>query len=100
MSVSPSIVPVPPVIGQPGAAGADHKEETLPVAVPWVHAALIVWSLLPLLVPVNTSINVIVTAAITVYIGCRRSVKPTPPEESMTQKVCAAPSLPFQLADL
>jgi hypothetical protein len=88
MSVTPSIVPVPPFDGHLNPINAQHcKEASVPVAAPWMHAALIVWSLLPLIMPVNTNLSVIVTASVTVYIGCRRSVKPTPPEECMTQKV-------------
>jgi hypothetical protein len=41
-----------------------------------IYAAL---SLAPLVVNVNPNVNVILTACLTVYVGCYRSVKPTPP---------------------
>lgn len=81
----------------PDAAQADapteyHEQqhdddEQQPLAVPWAHAALIALAAAPLFVPVNTNVNVIATATLTVFIGCRRSVKPEPPEDSMSQKV-------------
>lgn len=37
-----------------------------------------------MLVHVPTNLNIIVTASLTVYCGCWRSVKATPPTESMT----------------
>lgn len=36
-------------------------------------------SLAPLVVNVDPNVNVIVTACLTVFVGCYRSVKPTPP---------------------
>ncbi len=65
----------------------DETDEQLPLAVPWAHALLIAGAALPLFVPVDTNLNVIATATLTVYIGCWRSVKPDPPEDSMSQKV-------------
>ncbi len=65
----------------------DGAAEQPPLAVPWAHALLIVGAALPLFVPVDTNVNVIATATLTVFIGCRRSVKPDPPEDSMSQKV-------------
>ena len=44
-----------------------------------IFAAL---SLAPLVVKVNPNLNVILTACLTVYVGCYRSVKPTPPSVS------------------
>lgn len=40
-------------------------------------------TLAPLLVKVDPNINVILTACLTVYVGCYRSVKPTPPTVSI-----------------
>ena len=37
----------------------------------------------PLVVKVDPNLNVILTACLTVYVGCYRSVKPTPPSVSM-----------------
>lgn len=65
----------------------DGATDQLPLAVPWAYALLIVGAALPLFVPVDTNVNVIATATLTVFIGCRRSVKPDPPEDSMSQKV-------------
>lgn len=45
----------------------------------FLYAAL---SLAPLVVKVNPNVNVILTACLTVYVGCYRSVKPTPPSVS------------------
>lgn len=39
-------------------------------------------SLAPLVVKVNPNANVILTACLAVYVGCYRSVKPTPPAVS------------------
>ncbi|CAL5425430.1 unnamed protein product [Camellia sinensis] len=43
-------------------------------------------SLAPLVVKVNPNLNVILTACLTVYVGCYRSVKPTPPSETMSNE--------------
>ncbi|KAJ1277545.1 hypothetical protein BS78_04G012800 [Paspalum vaginatum] len=43
-------------------------------------------SLAPLVVKVNPNVNVILTACLTVYVGCYRSVKPTPPSETMSKE--------------
>ena len=49
------------------------------------HLLLLVLAVAPLLVHVPTSFNIVATAALAVYCGCWRSVKSTPPEESMTK---------------
>jgi len=41
-----------------------------------------VLTLAPLVVKVDSNVNVILTACLTVYVGCYRSVKPTPPTVS------------------
>ncbi|KAJ0020934.1 hypothetical protein Pint_30859 [Pistacia integerrima] len=46
------------------------------------NLALAGLTLAPLVVNVNPNINVILTASLTVYVGCYRSVKPTPPSVS------------------
>ncbi|KAF2291843.1 hypothetical protein GH714_035827 [Hevea brasiliensis] len=43
-------------------------------------------TLAPLLVKVDPNLNVILTACLTVYVGCYRSVKPTPPSETMSNE--------------
>ncbi|KAK4482445.1 hypothetical protein RD792_009602 [Penstemon davidsonii] len=40
----------------------------------------------PLVVKVDPNLNVILTACLTVYVGCYRSVKPTPPSETMSNE--------------
>lgn len=45
-------------------------------------------SLAPLVVRVNPNLNVILTACLTVYVGCFRSVKDTPPTVRKTQPDC------------
>jgi minor histocompatibility antigen H13 len=39
-------------------------------------------TLTPLVVKINPNVNVLLTASITVFVGCYRSVKPTPPSVS------------------
>ena len=60
-----------------------------PIRAPLAQLALLGWAVLPLLVPVNSNWNVIVTAALAVYIGCCRSVKSNdaPTEGAMTTAV-------------
>ncbi|XP_074574989.1 signal peptide peptidase 2-like [Curcuma longa] len=48
--------------------------------------ALLGLTLAPLVVKVNSNVNVILTACLTVYVGCYRSVKPTPPSETMSSE--------------
>ncbi|KAL9248337.1 hypothetical protein vseg_021670 [Gypsophila vaccaria] len=43
-------------------------------------------SLAPLVVNVNPNLNVVLTACLAVYVGCYRSVKPTPPTETMSNE--------------
>ncbi|KAL5720057.1 hypothetical protein ACHQM5_012762 [Ranunculus cassubicifolius] len=50
------------------------------------NLALAGLSLAPLVVNVNPNLNVILTACLTVYVGCYRSVKPTPPTETMSKE--------------
>ncbi|MBA0745095.1 hypothetical protein Gogos_007686, partial [Gossypium gossypioides] len=40
----------------------------------------------PLVVKVDPNLNVILTACLAVYVGCYRSVKPTPPSETMSKE--------------
>ena len=57
------------------------------VPCPWAHLLLAGFALLPLVAPVPVNLNIVVTASLAVYVGCLRSIKPTPPEESMTRQV-------------
>lgn len=57
-----------------------------PQPAPKAHAAMVLLSLAPLLVHINTNFNIVATAAVAVYAGSWRSVKPTPPSETMTKK--------------
>lgn len=50
------------------------------------NLALAGLTLAPLVVKVDPNLNVILTACLTVYVGCYRSVKPTPPTESMSRE--------------
>ncbi|CAM8967218.1 unnamed protein product [Rhodiola kirilowii] len=43
-------------------------------------------TLAPLVVHIDPNVNVILTACLTVYVGCHRSVKPTPPTETMSNE--------------
>eukprot|EP00891_Asterochloris_glomerata_P007431 jgi/Astpho2/7431/e_gw1.00114.103.1_t len=56
------------------------------VPCPWAHLLLAGFALLPLVAPVPVNLNIVVTASLAVYVGCLRSIKPTPPEESMTRQ--------------
>ncbi|EPS58174.1 hypothetical protein M569_16641 [Genlisea aurea] len=49
------------------------------------NLALAGLTLAPLVVKVDPNVNVILTACLTVYAGCHRSVKPTPPAETMSK---------------
>ncbi|EMS68855.1 Minor histocompatibility antigen H13 [Triticum urartu] len=50
------------------------------------NLALAGLSLAPLVINVNPNLNVILTACLTVYVGCYRSVKSTPPAETMSKE--------------
>ncbi|KAM3303610.1 signal peptide peptidase [Capsicum chacoense] len=50
------------------------------------NVALLGLSMAPLVVNVDPNVNVIVTACLTVFVGCCRSVKPTPPSETMSNE--------------
>lgn len=50
------------------------------------NVALLGLTLAPLFIKVNPNLNVILTACLTVYVGCYRSVKPTPPSETMSSE--------------
>ncbi|XP_060197231.1 signal peptide peptidase-like isoform X2 [Lycium barbarum] len=50
------------------------------------NVALAGLSLAPLVVNVDPNLNVVLTACLTVYVGCYRSVKPTPPSETMSNE--------------
>jgi minor histocompatibility antigen H13 len=56
------------------------------VPAPLAHALLSIIYILPLFVPIPTNINIVLTAAATVYVGSWRSVKVEPPTEAMTKK--------------
>ncbi|XP_058724718.1 signal peptide peptidase-like [Vicia villosa] len=43
-------------------------------------------TLAPLVVKIDPNVNVVLTACITVFVGCYRSVKPTPPTETMSNE--------------
>lgn len=48
-----------------------------------IHMLLVTGlSVAPLFVKVDPNLNVVLTACLTVYVGCYRSVKPTPPSVS------------------
>lgn len=50
------------------------------------NVALLGLTLAPLVINVNPNLNVILTACLTVYVGCYRSVKSTPPSETMSKE--------------
>lgn len=65
---------------------SDEVSANKGIPAPLAHAALIIISILPLFVPIPTNINIVLTAAATVYVGSWRSVKAEPPTEAMTKK--------------
>ena len=69
------------------------SSEDVKIPIPAAHALLLGISVLPLVVTVPASINVVVVASLCVYVGCWRSVKPLPPVDSLTQKVAWQPRL-------
>lgn len=48
---------------------------------------LLILTVLPLALNVPANINIVATASLCVFVGCWRSVKDTPPSESMTKRV-------------
>lgn len=48
--------------------------------------ALAILAALPAFVPIPVNLNIIATASLCVFVGCWRSVKATPPEDSMSRK--------------
>ncbi|XP_020256157.1 signal peptide peptidase 1-like isoform X1 [Asparagus officinalis] len=50
------------------------------------NLALLGLTLAPLVIKVDPNLNVILTACLTVYVGCYRSVKDTPPSETMSNE--------------
>ncbi|KAE9609160.1 putative presenilin/signal peptide peptidase [Lupinus albus] len=52
----------------------------------FANLALAGLTLAPLVVKVDPNLNVILTASLTVFVGCYRSVKPTPPTETMSRE--------------
>ncbi|KAL9273713.1 Signal peptide peptidase-like protein [Drosera capensis] len=50
------------------------------------NVALAGLTLAPLVVKVDPNVNVILTACLAVFVGCYRSVKPTPPTETMSNE--------------
>ncbi|XP_010936563.1 signal peptide peptidase 1 isoform X1 [Elaeis guineensis] len=50
------------------------------------NLALLGLTFAPLVLKVDPNLNVILTACLTVYVGCFRSVKPTPPSETMSNE--------------
>ncbi|XP_012474259.1 signal peptide peptidase 1-like [Gossypium raimondii] len=50
------------------------------------NLALAGLTLAPLVVKVDPNLNVILTTCLAVYVGCYRSVKPTPPSETMSKE--------------
>ncbi|KAA6418748.1 MAG: minor histocompatibility antigen H13-like [Trebouxia sp. A1-2] len=59
------------------------KTDKLPC--PWSHLCLALVAVAPSLITVPANLNIVLTAAVTVWVGSHRSVKDTPPEESMTR---------------
>ncbi|XP_052184694.1 signal peptide peptidase 2-like isoform X2 [Diospyros lotus] len=52
----------------------------------FANIALAGLTLAPLFIKVDPNLNVILTACLMVYVGCYRSVKPTPPSETMSNE--------------
>lgn len=50
-------------------------------------AALAILAVLPSFVTIPVNFNIVMTASLCVFVGCWRSVKATPPEDSMSRNV-------------
>lgn len=50
-------------------------------------AGLAVLAILPALLPVPVNVNIVLTASLCVFVGCWRSVKAEPPEDSLSKNV-------------
>ena len=70
---------------------ASEKPEPLPC--PFSHLLLALVAVAPAVITVPANLNIVLTAAVTVWVGSKRSVKDTPPEESMTRTVCTGLSV-------
>ena len=64
---------------------APPKSDHLPC--PFSHLLLALIAVAPAVITVPANLNIVLTAAVTVWVGSKRSVKDTPPEESMTRTV-------------
>ena len=62
-----------------------QKPDQLPC--PISHLCLALVAIAPAVITDPANLNIVLTAAITVWVGSFRSVKDTPPEESMTRSV-------------
>ncbi|RMZ52271.1 hypothetical protein APUTEX25_001661, partial [Auxenochlorella protothecoides] len=65
------------------------EEGPLKVPCPIGHAVLAGLAVAPIFLPVPVNFNIVATAAATVYVGSRRSVKDSPPQDSMTKRDAA-----------
>ncbi|KAL6784921.1 PSL1 [Auxenochlorella protothecoides x Auxenochlorella symbiontica] len=68
---------------------AGSEEGPLKVPCPIGHAVLAGLAVAPIFLPVPVNFNIVATAAATVYVGSRRSVKDSPPQDSMTKRDAA-----------
>lgn len=50
-------------------------------------AILAALAILPAFVSIPVNVNIILTASLCVFVGCWRSVKATPPEDSLSRSV-------------
>ncbi len=50
-------------------------------------ALLAVLAVLPAFIPIPVNVNIVLTASLCVSVGCWRSVKATPPEDSLSRSV-------------
>eukprot|EP00899_Mesostigma_viride_P009724 jgi/Mesvir1/18753/Mv01259-RA.1 len=78
---SKAAVDTKPSEGAPSGNGRPFK----PFSTLWPKLALCALSLAPLVIPVDTNLNIIATASLTVYIGAHVSVKPVAPTETMSK---------------
>ena len=75
---------------------APPESEQIPC--PFSHLLLALVAVAPAVITVPANLNIVLTAAITVWVGSKRSVKDTPPEESMTRTVGGTKAYPLSLA--
>ena len=87
--------PLPsPAFGGAIMAAPKQAVQRQHLQAPGAHVALVLLALAPLVVYLPVAANIVLTASLTVFVGCWRSIKPEPPAEAMSKKVRGCRHLP------